>query len=481
MAEVWEAVDRRLERPVAVKLFAGDALGEDMRARFLREARLAARFAHRHAIAVYDTGEDDGALYLVMELVDGPTLADVLAERGRLDPDEAVEIAHQILGAVAAGHRAGLVHRDIKPSNILFTSHGEAKLADFGIAKGVGDLATHLTADNQVVGTPRYLSPEQAAGKDATPASDLYGIGVVLFEMLSGTPPFVGDTPVATAAAHRHARVPSLLERRPDLDPDLAAVVERALAKAPGARYVDVAAMRRALASPGTVVGRPAVASAPATGAAAAQTVAGASGTRAAAASAPGPVQAETGVLRTRPLHASPARPATSRLGAAQRGSVAVLATLGVLLVGAVAAAAMLIAGGGGDVPPGSQAAPDVSASTTTTTTPSAANRPDSTTTTTAAETTTTTAPDTTSTQAQATQPTIAGLTATLAQNPDAYGKKADDLLDKIQTLQREGGDKRAEKARDQLKDVSKWTEKGELDPQIAGLAAAVLTDMAES
>jgi serine/threonine protein kinase len=210
MAEVWEALDRRIQRPVAVKLVTADALDEGSRARFVREAAVAAQFAHPNAVTVYDTGEDDGTLYLVMELVKGPTLAEVLAQRGALHPADAVDIADQVLAAVGAGHRVGLVHCDIKPSNILFHGPLESfggghagsgpivKLADFGGAKATNE---PVTQGSQVLITPRYMSPEQAAGRPATPASDLYAVGVVLFEMLSGELPFVRDTLLATAAA----------------------------------------------------------------------------------------------------------------------------------------------------------------------------------------------------------------------------------------------------------------------------------------
>jgi eukaryotic-like serine/threonine-protein kinase len=250
MARVHEAFDRRLERPVAIKLLDAGPADEAVRARFMQEAEVAAKFSHPNAVRVYDAGEDDGILFLVMELLEGPSLAGVLADRGPLEVIEATDIASQILAAVGAGHEAGLVHRDIKPSNILFAGDGSAKLADFGIAKSVSALAIPLTATGQVIGTPRYLSPEQVMGRPASPRSDLYAVGVVLFEMLTGSPPFAGDTPLVTALAHQQAPVPRLVARRPDIDEDLAAVVERALAKAPEDRHPDAAAMRDALASP---------------------------------------------------------------------------------------------------------------------------------------------------------------------------------------------------------------------------------------
>lgn len=421
MAEVREAVDLRLDRRVAVKLLAGGAADHALRARFLREATAAAQFTHPHAVMVYDTGEDNGTLYLVMELVDGPSLARVLANRGPLDPADAVTIADQVLAAVAAGHRAGLVHRDIKPSNILFTSERVAKLADFGIAKGIGHLAANLTATGQVIGTPRYLSPEQAAGQEATPASDLYAVGVVLFEMLSGTPPFSGDTAFATALAHRQAPVPALVDRCPGLDPDLAAVVERSLAKSPERRYPDAAAMRAALASPRSAV-------------------------RAYDAEV-----TETAVVPTRPLDVPPApsagnRPAWQRRGAIV-GSLALLAAIG-------AAVALVARVDGGDGDPA--AAQSLEATTTTTTT---------------IPTTTTTAPPTT----PPAPPTIGALTDILMGDAEELGEKGVDLLDKLQEIQRESPEKRVEEARDLIEDILEWAEEGEIDAEIAPLAISVL------
>lgn len=332
MARVHEGFDRTLDRPVAIKLLDAGAADEAVRARFMQEAEAAAKFSHPNAVRVYDAGEDDGTLFLVMELLEGASLAGVLADSGPLGVTEATEIADQILAAVGAGHEAGLVHRDIKPSNILFTSDGGAKLGDFGIAKSVDALAIPLTATGQVIGTPRYLSPEQVMGRPASPRSDLYAVGVVLFEMLTGSPPFAGDSPVATALAHQQAPVPRLVARRPDIDEDLAAVVERALAKAPEDRHPDAATMRVALASPP-----------PATR------------TERADHGAAGRTQAHP----TRPLHVQPAPPAARRRARTRRSlvvqSLALLAAAGV-------AAAMFAQGGDGD---DSNAAPSARPPTT--------------------------------------------------------------------------------------------------------------------
>lgn len=247
-AQVWEALDQRLRRRVAAKLLTGDAVDDAARARFIREGVTATRFAHPNTVSVHDIGTESGTSYLVMELVDGPTLDEVLLQRGILDPVEAVAVADQLLAALDAGHRAGFVHCDIKPSNILLSRWPDSgwmvKLADFGAARKMDE---PVRQGEQFALTPRYASPELAAGRPPTPEADLYTVGVVLFEMLSGGLPFVGDTPLATIAAHRDAPVPSLGARRPELPPALAVVVERALAKTPEARGGCAAAMREAL------------------------------------------------------------------------------------------------------------------------------------------------------------------------------------------------------------------------------------------
>ena len=250
MARVVAARDLRLHRAVAIKLLPADAhtsSDPSARRRFVREARAAASFSHPHAVAVFDAGDADGVLYLVMELVDGPSLATLLAGHRQLGIDEAVRIADQVLQALEAAHRAGIVHRDVKPGNVLITPDGAAKLADFGIAKPLGDLAGNLTATGQLVGTPTYLSPEQVAGQPATAATDLYSTGVLLFEMLAGGPPYDAGTPMATALAHRDAPVPDVRTRRADVPAPIAEAVRRAMAKDPAARFASAEQMRAAL------------------------------------------------------------------------------------------------------------------------------------------------------------------------------------------------------------------------------------------
>ena len=244
MAEVFEAYDRKLDRRVAVKLLhvgSGDARAHE---RFVREARMAAGFVHPNVVTIHDVGEVRGRPYLVMELVEGGTLGDLIARDGPLPVGQALAITDSILAALGAAHADGLVHRDVKPANILIGADGRVKLADFGIAKAQ-DLGRDLTATGQVLGTAGYLAPEQAAGGEATPASDVYAAGVVLYEMLAGEPPFTGEHPVAVAVAHQRANVPPLADKRPGLPPDVLAVVSQALEKDPSRRFRDASQMRQ--------------------------------------------------------------------------------------------------------------------------------------------------------------------------------------------------------------------------------------------
>jgi serine/threonine protein kinase len=250
---VYAAIDTRLDRRAAIKLVSADQAESNdpaSTARFVAEARTGARFAHPNAVTVFDAGSSDGYLYLVTEIVDGANLAQYLDAHGALDLDHAVRVADQILGALAAAHAAGIVHRDVKPSNVLLDTEGNGKLADFGIAKRLDDVESSLTADGHFVGTPRYASPEQAAGRPATAATDVYAAGVVLFEMLTGGPLYEGDEPVAVAIAHQTAPIPDVRAIRPDVPPALAAIVRKALAKSPSDRYPDAGALRRALSGP---------------------------------------------------------------------------------------------------------------------------------------------------------------------------------------------------------------------------------------
>lgn len=257
MAAVWVADDPVLARRVAVKILREDLASDDaVRLRFRNEAIAAAGLSHPNIVATYDTGDDDGTAYIVMELVEGPTLRQLLRERGPLPVREALRIVGQVADALGAAHRAGIVHRDVKPANVLVPSSGPVKVTDFGIAKALG--ADDLTKAGTVMGTARYLAPEQVSGRTADARSDVYALGLLLYEMLAGRPPFGGDTDVAAAMARLTTSAPALRAFRPDVPPALDDIVHRCLARDPSRRYATAGELRAALAtvprasSPGT-------------------------------------------------------------------------------------------------------------------------------------------------------------------------------------------------------------------------------------
>jgi serine/threonine-protein kinase len=251
MAEVRRAVDQRLGRSVAVKQLRTDlATDPTFQARFRREAQSAAGLNHPTIVAVYDTGEEIDPLsgvaipYIVMELVEGPTLRDVLREGRKILPERALELTQGILDALSYSHKAGIVHRDIKPANVMLTPSGGVKVMDFGIARAVADTSATMTQTAAVIGTAQYLSPEQARGETVDARSDLYSAGCVLYELLLGRPPFIGDSPVSVAYQHvREAPTPpSQLD--PEITPEIDAVVLKALAKDPADRYQSAREMK---------------------------------------------------------------------------------------------------------------------------------------------------------------------------------------------------------------------------------------------
>ena len=246
MGEVRAATDVRLHREVAVKLLRVDlAEIDEVRSRFEGEARAAAALVHPNVVAVFDAGEEDGAPFIVMERLPGRTLADEIAG-GPLSTDEVYVVAVSVLGALEAAHRAGIVHRDVKPGNVLRAADGTWKVADFGIAK-VAEAAADLTMTGGMVGTPAYLAPERIEGEPATPASDLYGTGVVLYEAITGRKAFAAENSIALAEKIRAGRAPAVRELVPDVDPTLERVVERAMETDPRRRFGGAADMRRAL------------------------------------------------------------------------------------------------------------------------------------------------------------------------------------------------------------------------------------------
>lgn len=254
MAEVYRARDIRLDRIVAIKTLRSDlARDHTFQARFRREAQSAASLNHPAVVAVYDTGEDltDGSTpvpYIVMEYVDGRTLRDLLRQDRRLLPERAVELVDGILRALDYSHRGGIVHRDIKPANVMITRAGDVKVMDFGIARAMADSAATMTQTAQVIGTAQYLSPEQARGERVDARSDLYSTGCVLYELLTGQPPFTGDSPVAIAYQHvREEPIPPS-----QIDPEIPqwadAIVLKAMTKDPAHRYQSAAEMRADIA-----------------------------------------------------------------------------------------------------------------------------------------------------------------------------------------------------------------------------------------
>jgi len=244
MAEVHDGWDTRLARPVAIKiLHPGFGSEPDSRRRFEAEARAAAALNNSHIVAVHDSGEHNGMPFIVMERLTGESLHDKIAQ-GPLPQPLARSVLDDVLVALASAHQAGVLHRDIKPANILFTSSGEAKVSDFGIAKTAHG---NLTAAGQVFGTMAYLSPDRVRGNPATAADDVYAVGVVGYEALTGRRAFPQENIAALAQAILHDQLPPVGALRPDADPALAAVVERAMARDPGMRFHSAGAMRGAL------------------------------------------------------------------------------------------------------------------------------------------------------------------------------------------------------------------------------------------
>lgn len=252
MAQVWQGTDEVLRRQVAVKLLhthlAADAT---FVARFRQEAVAAARLAHPGIVAIYDTCSEDGLEAIVMELVPGRTLRQRLDEAEQIDPWQAAGLAAQVADALDAAHSAGLVHRDVKPANVLLSGDGRVKVADFGIAKAVAE--ADLTQPGIMVGTAKYLAPEQVRGEPIDARTDLYSLGVVLYEMLCGRPPFQGDTDAATALMRLQKDPLRPRQVRPSVPRPLEDVVVRALAREPDQRYQSAAEMRAALLAAGAV------------------------------------------------------------------------------------------------------------------------------------------------------------------------------------------------------------------------------------
>src|SRR5438132_815550 len=247
MSTVFRARDSQLGRRVAIKIlherYADDPAYLE---RFRREARAVAKLSHPNIVTVIDRGDDDGRQYIVFEHVEGENLKEFVQRTGRLPVRRALELTLAVADGLAFAHEQGLVHRDVKPQNVLLSREGDVKVTDFGIARSL-DVEHGVTQTGTVLGTGEYLAPEQASGRPVSPATDVYSLGVVLWELLAGDVPFSGENFVAVALRHVNEPPPSLRERRPDVSSRIAAAVDRALAKDPARRFPSMAALAREL------------------------------------------------------------------------------------------------------------------------------------------------------------------------------------------------------------------------------------------
>jgi serine/threonine-protein kinase len=431
MSQVYAATDVRLGRKVAVKTLSADVDDRRARDRFELEARSLSSFVHPNAVTIFDAGFDGDRPYLVMELVDGPALSELLRRQGPLPVEDAVRIATQVLAALDAAHRRGLVHRDVKPSNILLGSDGRARLADFGIAKSTGDLTGHLTATGQVVGTASYLAPEVARGVPASPASDLYAAGIVVFEMLTGEVPLRGPTPVATLVERERSAAPPLRSIRPDVPPAVEAAVARALQRDPADRFATADDMRIALTSSDDALTMPQVSRPPA---------------------APGPVPPVPPPRSSRP----------SRRRHRSRTRLLLAAVLVAAVAGVVAFAAAQDDGtgvAGPDSPSTTIAVP--AAGATRTTSPPPTSEPAS-------------APPTTR-PVTGTPSTLAQLATELAAPDGRYGTAQTALRVRLLALLASGQHDASKRAGTLARDVARWRATGQLDAAIADDAIRLL------
>jgi eukaryotic-like serine/threonine-protein kinase len=244
MAEVYRAHDRLLDRPVALKvLFPELSVDRSFVERFRREAQAAANLSNTNIVPVFDWGEDSGTYFIVMEFIDGRPLSSILKSAGPLSSDRAADIGAHVAAALGYAHKHGVIHRDVKPGNVLITDDGQVKVTDFGIARAI-NTEESLTQTGAVMGTATYFSPEQAEGIGVDARSDIYSLGVVLFEMVTGRPPFLGDTPVAVASKHVRDHPPAPRELNPSIPPTFEAIILKAMAKDPAHRYSTAEELR---------------------------------------------------------------------------------------------------------------------------------------------------------------------------------------------------------------------------------------------
>lgn len=244
MAEVYRAHDRLLDRPVALKvLFPELSVDRSFVERFRREAQAAANLSHPNIVPVFDWGEDTGTYFIVMEFIDGRPLSSILKSAGTLTPERTADIGSHVAAALGYAHKHGVIHRDVKPGNVLITDDGHVKVTDFGIARAI-NTEESLTQTGAVMGTATYFSPEQAEGLGVDARSDIYSLGVVLFEMVTGRPPFLGDSPVAVASKHVRDNPPAPRELNPQIPPTFEAIILKSMAKNPAHRYTNAEELR---------------------------------------------------------------------------------------------------------------------------------------------------------------------------------------------------------------------------------------------
>ncbi len=248
MAEVYLAQQTSLERSVALKVL-DEKLANDPAyvRRFHHEAKAAAALVHSSIVQIYEVGEADGVHYIAQEYVPGRNLGEIIHSRGAIQPRLSLDILRQVTGALVKAHSEGIVHRDIKPENIMLSRSGEVKVTDFGLARVQGDGGVNMTQVGVTMGTPLYMSPEQIEGGELDSRSDIYSLGVTAYYMLTGSPPFSGDSPLSVAVQHLNQQAEPVANRRPDIPEKFAAIIDRMLAKKPADRYPDPSALLRDL------------------------------------------------------------------------------------------------------------------------------------------------------------------------------------------------------------------------------------------